>query len=61
MTNRKDRQLLVINRDEQTGEVSVIRTLVPSTPQTLVLRLRKGQQVVVEIEPDNTKMPRAKS
>ena len=27
----------------------------PATPQTLAVRLRKGQQVVVEIERDNTK------
>jgi hypothetical protein len=56
---RKDRQFLILTRDEA-GKINVVRCEVPSTPQTLAIRLRKGQQVVVEIEPDNTKSKKAK-
>lgn len=51
---RRDRQLLVITRGDD-GVVRVVQCTVPATPQTLAIRMRKGQQVVVEIEPDNTK------
>lgn len=51
---RRDRQLLVIKRGDD-GVVRVVHCMVPSTPQTMAIRLRKGQQVVIEIEPDNTK------
>lgn len=50
----KDRQLIVISRGED-GVVRVVHCMVPSAPQTLALRLRKGQQVVVEVEVDNTR------
>ena len=59
MSRRRDRQLLIITRDEA-GTINVVRAEVPSTPQTLTIRVRRGQQVVIEIEPDDTKDKRSK-
>jgi hypothetical protein len=60
MSNRRDRQFLVITRDASGGPIKVVHCEVPSTPQTLALRVRPGEQVVVELEPDNTKSRRSK-
>jgi hypothetical protein len=60
MSNRRDRQFLIITRDASGGPINVVRCEVPSTPQTLALRIRPGEQVVVELEPDNTKARRTK-
>lgn len=55
----KERDLICIDR-AQDGRVNVFRTIVPGKPQTLCVRLRRGQQVVVEIELDETKAKKAK-
>ena len=57
-SRRRERQFLIITRDEQTGAINVVRISTPSNPQTLAFRLRRGQQVVIELEPDNTKEAR---
>lgn len=58
--SRRDRQFLVITRDAAGGPINVVHCEIPSTPQTLAIRVRPGQQVVVELEPDNTKSRRTK-
>lgn len=58
MANRRERQFLIVTRDEQTGEISVVHARVPSTPQTLAVRVRRGQQIIIELEADNTKEAR---
>jgi len=59
VTSRRDRQLIIITRDTM-GAINAIRAEVPSPPQTLTIRVRRGQQVVIAIEPDDTKSKRSK-
>lgn len=54
---RKARQFLIISRHDA-GPINVVRCEVPATPQTLAIRVRPGQQVVVELEQDNTRTKR---
>lgn len=60
VSNRRERQFLVITRDVSGGPINVIRCEIPSTPQTIAIRVRPGQQVVIELEEDNTKAKRTK-
>ena len=50
----KHRNLVFIERDYD-GKLLVYRAEIPANPQTLTVRVRKGQQVCIEIEEDNTK------
>ena len=54
---RNARQFIIISRHDA-GPISVVRCEVPATPQTLAIRVRPGQQVVVELEEDNTRAKR---
>ena len=58
MKRRKDRRMLLITRDaDDAGEVHLVHCEIPSVPQTITLNIRRGQQIVIEIAPDNTRQP----